>query len=102
FTARFTNNMILAFVTYIPLVLCVFRTLSTRVTKRYDENYRFVHFFTNIGNFFVKKWNYLSESKYYLHLKCPSCKQKIKVPRHRGKLEITCPKCQTAFRVNSH
>ena len=29
--------------------------------------------------------------------KCPKCAQKIRVPRHKGKICITCPKCRTEF-----
>ena len=29
--------------------------------------------------------------------KCPNCGQKIRVPRHKGKICIKCPKCRIEF-----
>lgn len=29
--------------------------------------------------------------------KCPSCNQKVRVPRGKGKIQITCPKCHVKF-----
>ena len=37
------------------------------------------------------------QKKIYRFYKCKQCKQKIRVPRGRGKIEITCPKCQNHF-----
>ena len=35
--------------------------------------------------------------KNYRFYKCPQCKQKVRVPKGRGKICITCPKCRTEF-----
>lgn len=77
-------------VSLILLVLCYFRMFSKDVARRYEENekferikYRFFHFFSD------RKDNHI--------FKCPSCKQKIRVPKGKGKIEITCPKCRNRF-----
>ena len=35
--------------------------------------------------------------KEHKYLKCPKCKQEIRVPKGAGKIRITCPKCQEKF-----
>lgn len=30
-------------------------------------------------------------------IKCPNCDSKLRVPRNKGKISITCPKCSTSF-----
>ena len=33
--------------------------------------------------------------------KCPKCEQKLRVPMNKGRLEVTCPKCNNKFSVNT-
>ncbi len=37
------------------------------------------------------------DKRYYRFYNCPNCNQKVRVPKGRGKIEITCPKCHTSF-----
>ncbi len=37
------------------------------------------------------------DKKYYKYFNCPNCNQKVRVPKGKGKIEITCPKCRTSF-----
>ena len=39
----------------------------------------------------------IRDRKTYKYLKCGSCKAVLRVPRGRGKIEITCPKCKYKF-----
>ena len=41
------------------------------------------------------------EARAYKHLKCPKCGQRVRVPRHKGKLLVSCPKCHTKFDARS-
>ncbi len=74
-----------------------FRMFSKNVSKRYAENQKYL----NLRYKAVAKWNlikkHFKESKTHRFFKCPQCKQKVRVPKGRGKICITCPKCKTEF-----
>ncbi len=37
----------------------------------------------------------IAERKTHRYFKCKTCKTRLRVPRGKGKIEITCPKCRT-------
>ena len=79
------------------LIYSYFRMFSRNISKRYEENQKFVNFrYRN-----VVKWNNFkkrfAQRKEYRFYHCPQCKQTVRVPRGRGKICITCPKCRTEF-----
>ncbi|MGI6755115.1 MAG: BRcat domain-containing protein [Atopobiaceae bacterium] len=39
----------------------------------------------------------MKEAKEYRHLSCPTCGQRVRVPRGKGKVRVTCPKCKNKF-----
>lgn len=92
---------VLYFVSVALLVWCYFRMFSRNVQKRYQENcvyYRYV----NIGkDFFKRQKSYIKQSKTHHIYKCPQCKQKIRIPRGKGKVAIRCQRCGTEFVKNS-
>ena len=74
-----------------------FRMFSRNIPKRYAENQKFL----TLRYKTISKWNLMkkhwAESKTHRFFKCPQCKQKVRVPKGRGKICITCPKCKTEF-----
>lgn len=78
-------NMIATVLSYILLFWAVFRSLSRNTYKRYQENRRFLQL---LGR--IKDRNH----RYY---SCPRCHQTVRVPRGKGKIAITCPKCREKF-----
>ena len=93
----FTRSSALLYLSYIPLVYGVFRILSKDINKRTKENYKFVN---TIDSFKKKFFNSKGPGKgtqTHIYYNCPKCKQKIRVPKGKGKISITCPKCKTQF-----
>jgi DNA-directed RNA polymerase subunit RPC12/RpoP len=91
---RFTPIYILA---YIPLIYAIYRALSKNISKRSMENMIYL----NIAGSARKKMNQLKlnlvGTKTHKYYKCSNCKQIIRVPRGKGKICITCPKCKSEF-----
>ncbi|MEG1458323.1 MAG: hypothetical protein RSB37_02325 [Acetivibrio sp.] len=72
------------------LVFVYFRMFSRNIQKRYSENTKY----WNVRNRFLNFFKVRKTSHIY---KCPSCKQKIRIPRGKGKIEVICPKCKASF-----
>ena len=50
-----------------------------------------------VRSLFLKKKKELGQRKEYHIYKCPKCKQKIRVPRGKGRIAISCRKCGNEF-----
>lgn len=94
---RLSNIQMLGFVGYIPLFIGIFRMFSKDISKRSMENYKFAIFISPIYTKFKKIQNRLKGSKTHKYYKCPSCNTELRMPKGKGKVIITCPKCKTKF-----
>lgn len=63
----------------------IFRLLSRNTYKRYQENRKFL---TLLDRFKDRQNRYFD---------CPKCRQTVRIPRGKGKVSITCPKCREKF-----
>lgn len=93
----FSRLNLLYLVSLVVLIHMYFRMFSKNRSKRYAENQRYVTWRYQT----LVKWNKwktrLVQRKQYKFFKCPMCKQKVRVPRGHGKIEISCPKCRERF-----
>lgn len=78
-------RLVLTGVSYGLLIWMLFRYLSRNTYKRYRENRRFL--------MLVEQW----KDKEHRYFTCPRCRQPVRVPRKKGKIAITCPKCKEKF-----
>ena len=85
----FRNNIYvrlsLTAVSYVFLFWSIFRCLSRKTYKRYQENRKYLMLIQRFKD---------REHRYF---DCPRCKQQVRVPRKKGKIAITCPKCREKF-----
>ena len=79
------------------LVYGYFRVLSKNPPKRWRENQSYLKQKRKVINRISKlNWTW-KQRKQYRFYKCPSCKQKVRVPKGKNKIKITCPSCSTQF-----
>ena len=79
------------------LAYCYFRMFSRNYAKRYEENQRFLRQTAGIRRFFAGQKSLMAQRKTHRIYSCPGCKQKIRVPKGHGRIEISCPKCHARF-----
>ena len=78
-------KLILCLMSYVLMFWAIFRALSRNTYRRYRENRKYLHFLERI------------KDRQHKHFDCPRCKQPVRVPRGKGKIAITCPKCKEKF-----
>mgnify|MGYP000175811789 FL=1 len=92
-----TTGAILNTVGLAAIIYTYFRMLSRNIQKRYAENQKYLSMTAKIRQWFRKEKNMMEQRKTHHIYTCPSCGQKIRIPRGKGKIEIDCPKCHTKF-----
>lgn len=93
----FSRNQVWFLLAVIGIVYNYFRMFSKNISKRYAENQKYLTMTAGIRRKLASWKSQLAQRKIYHIYRCPGCKQKIRVPRGRGKIEIRCPKCNTRF-----
>lgn len=91
------NWEIVGLLGWAAIILGYYRTFSRNRTKRYQENQKFLTFTRQL----VREWNNTRnkfyQRKVYKYYSCPNCKKELRVPRNKGKINITCPHCHERF-----
>lgn len=86
---------------FILLIYSYFRMFSRNHAKRYAENQRYLALTAGLRRKFSSWKRTQAQRKTHHIYRCPGCKQKIRVPRGKGRIAVTCPKCRTEFIKNS-
>lgn len=91
------SSSILILLTYVIFGACLFRIMSRNIAARQKENKLFLKYWSPVKTSLKQQYNKLTRMRTYKYLKCPNCKQKMRVPKGRGKIAVTCQKCNTKF-----
>lgn len=79
------------------LILVFFRVFSKNFQKCSLQNQKYLSIKNRITRKFQIALNNFKQRKDFRFYGCLSCGQKIRVPKGKGKITITCPKCGTNF-----
>ena len=91
---------LLSWIALAILVWDIYRMMSRRIDKRRAENAKFLHM-AGPAIRWVKMRRTILRDKEHRYFKCPNCGQYLRVPRGRGKLNITCRNCGASFEERS-
>lgn len=97
----FFRSMMLNLLVLALLIYCYYRMFSRDYSRRYAENQKYLALSSRFRYKLTGWKSELAQRKIYHIYRCPSCKQKIRVPRGKGKIIVTCPKCRTEFQKKS-
>lgn len=89
---------VLMVASYAIIFVYFFRCFSRNIYKRQAENQKFLRLWNPVKNYF-KFWKRRIQERNGVKklFRCPKCHQTIRVPKGRGKIAITCPKCRFEF-----
>lgn len=79
------GKVLFSLLSYVCMFWAIFRGLSRNTYKRYQENRKYLCFIEKI------------KDREHRHYNCPRCRQPVRVPRGKGKIAITCPRCKEKF-----
>ena len=77
--------------------LGIFRMFSRNIYKRRSEAYAWLSLKQRAQTQFSGFRGRLQDSKTHRRYRCPQCRQELRVPKGKGKISITCPKCRMQF-----
>lgn len=113
------------YISYLLMIIVIFRALSKNTYKRNAELTKFTSIINKILGRFGKrlpyplpkaslesypilfrqmksKWDQKRKyKKQYKIIKCPNCKQKLRLPRGQKSIIVTCKKCSTEFKMKT-
>ena len=78
-------NLLLTVLSYGCMFWAIFRSFSRNTYKRYRENRKFLMLVDKL------------KDRDHRYFECPKCRQPVRVPKGKGKISITCPKCANKF-----
>ena len=94
------------------VALALFRAASKNVARRQMELRKFEIAAARLGGFLDRMFRPLvnwiqrrksmrGQSKIYRYIKCRYCKKKLRVPKNKGKIKVTCPECKNQFIIKT-
>lgn len=90
----FAHVRIIHTVIVLLLIVIYCRMFSRNFNKRYQENQKYLQI---VSKFRKSSAGGVGKSNTHKILRCPGCGEKLRVPKGVGKINISCPHCNTKF-----
>ena len=78
----------------------IFYTYTNKLLSKFGKSIPYnlpVYNLNNLSKVFENFNYWLNEKKNYKITKCPNCGQKLRLPRRKGKIIVTCKRCLHKF-----
>ncbi len=105
FLPRGMVRTVFYWIAFVAMTVAYVRALSTNIGKRTEENRAYVRLRTRIGAPINKHYARFTMWRMYhkTHklFTCKQCGQSLRVPKGKGSVKVTCPKCKRSFTAKS-
>lgn len=88
--SKLTNMGILYYLSWAGIIYAYYRILSRDVYRRQAENGKYVAWKGQLR----QRWQQRGTHRFY---RCPKCRTVLRVPKGKGKINITCRSCGEKF-----
>ena len=96
----FTRLELLYVISFVLLGAVLLRMLSRNIERRRMENARFMRAAGPVLSW-LRLRRTIRRDKEHVYFKCPSCGQRLRVPRGKGQITVTCRACGASFQEKS-
>lgn len=97
----FVRSRTLGVVTWLLLFYAYFRIFSRNHAARYGENQRYLNATARFRYWLDQQKKLAGERRLHHIYTCPGCRQKIRIPKGKGKIMVRCPRCGREFQKRS-
>ncbi len=82
---------------FVLIIYSYYRIFSKKHSRRAQENYVYYGVMGGVNAKIKRVKDKIAISRTHKIFKCPKCSQKLRVPKNRGKIMITCKCCKAEF-----
>ncbi len=91
----------LVFLADLFYIYALFRSFSRNIPARQREYRWFLKWYGPLAKWAALQRQKFAQRKAYKYFRCPACRQQLRAPRGRGKIQVTCQKCRHIFQTKT-